>query len=63
MSRPAAQRLENALGALGLEHDVKEYPDAGHSFMNRINTGPGLGQLVKFVGMDYRHDSSEDVRR
>jgi carboxymethylenebutenolidase len=58
-----AQRLENALQALGIEHDVKEYPDAGHSFMNRINAGPGLGHLVKFIGMDYRHESAEDSWR
>lgn len=29
-----AKRLEQALGELGIPHDVKEYPDAGHSFMN-----------------------------
>jgi carboxymethylenebutenolidase len=28
-------RLETALTRLGVEHDVKTYPDAGHSFMNR----------------------------
>ena len=61
--RGRAQRLENALQALGIEHDVKEYPDAGHSFMNRINAGPGLGQLVKFIGMNYRHESAEDSWR
>ena len=32
--RGAAQRLERALTANGIEHDVKEYPDAGHSFLN-----------------------------
>ena len=61
--RGRAQRLENALQALGIEHDVKEYSDAGHSFMNRINAGPGLGQLVKFIGMNYRHESAEDSWR
>lgn len=61
--RGRAQRLENALQTLGIEHDVKEYPDAGHSFMNRINVGPGLGQLVKFIGLDYRHESAEDSWR
>jgi carboxymethylenebutenolidase len=61
--RGRAQRLQEALGALGIEHDVKEYPDAGHSFMNRINVGPGLGQLVRFIGMNYRHESAEDSWR
>jgi carboxymethylenebutenolidase len=30
-----AGHLEAALGALGVDHDVKSYPEAGHSFMNR----------------------------
>jgi carboxymethylenebutenolidase len=61
--RGRAERLENALQALEIEHDVKEYPDAGHSFMNRINVGPGLGPLVKFVGLNYQHEASEDSWR
>jgi len=31
--RGAATKLSSALTAAGVEHDVKEYPDAGHSFM------------------------------
>lgn len=31
--RGAATKLASALAAAGVEHDVKEYPDAGHSFM------------------------------
>src|SRR5947209_14341863 len=31
-----APKLESALQTLGIDHDVKEYPDAGHSFMNRF---------------------------
>lgn len=34
MLRGAAGRLEAALGALGVPHDVKEYPGAGHGFLN-----------------------------
>ena len=30
----AADNLERALAANGVEHDIKEYPDAGHSFLN-----------------------------
>ncbi len=58
--RGRAQRVENALQAFGIEHDVKEYPDAGHSFMNRLFAGPGLGQLVKLIGTNYRCESAED---
>ena len=39
MFRGAAARLERALTEVGVEHDVKEYPDAGHSFLNRHNAG------------------------
>ena len=55
-----AQRLEAALSALEVPHDVKEYPQAGHSFMNRISTGP-LGPIVRFVGMNYEHSAAEDA--
>ena len=30
----AAERLERAFTTLGVEHDVKVYPDAGHGFIN-----------------------------
>lgn len=36
----AAATLEAALDAAGVEHDVKEYPEAGHSFMNRTDGIP-----------------------
>lgn len=32
--RGAAERLDRALTANGVEHDVKEYPGAGHAFLN-----------------------------
>ena len=32
--RGAAAKLTSALEAAGVEHDIKEYPDAGHSFLN-----------------------------
>ncbi|MGA2522247.1 MAG: dienelactone hydrolase family protein [Acidimicrobiales bacterium] len=32
--RGAAQRLEGALRAVDVDHDVKEYPGAGHGFLN-----------------------------
>ena len=32
--RGAAARLDAILTTLGIEHDVKEYPDAGHGFIN-----------------------------
>jgi carboxymethylenebutenolidase len=56
-----AERLEGALLALGIAHDVKEYPDAGHSFLNRLNAGPAITPLMKFVGLGYHHPSAEDA--
>jgi carboxymethylenebutenolidase len=32
--RGAAGRLESALAAAGVDHDVREYPAAGHGFLN-----------------------------
>jgi carboxymethylenebutenolidase len=32
--RGAAAKLDSALTRAGVEHDVKEYPEAGHSFLN-----------------------------
>ncbi len=61
--RGRVERLETALTELGITHDVKEYPDVGHAFMNRINVGPALAPLTKFVGLNYDHPSSEDSWR
>ena len=58
-----ADRLENALTTLGIEHDIEEYPDAGHSFLNRINAGPAFAPLIRFVGLNYHHPSAEDAWR
>ena len=55
-----ARRLETALTELGVDHDVKEYPGVGHSFMNRINVGPLLSPVLHFVGFYYDHAASED---
>jgi carboxymethylenebutenolidase len=58
--RGAAAELETALTTAGVVHDVKEYPDAGHSFMNRLNVGP-LSVLMKVAGLGYHGPSSEDA--
>jgi carboxymethylenebutenolidase len=58
-----AQRLEEALTQLGVAHDVKEYPNSGHSFMNRVNVGPLVGPAIKFLGMNYVHEDAEDSWR
>lgn len=56
--RGAAARLETTLTALGVEHDVHEYPDAGHSFLNRHGLGP-LSVLERVAGFSYHEPSAE----
>jgi len=58
-----ADRLHRALSQLEIPHDVKEYPEAGHSFLNRFNAGPLFQPLVHVAGFDYHHPSAEDAWR
>ncbi|HLH46906.1 MAG TPA: dienelactone hydrolase family protein [Acidimicrobiales bacterium] len=58
--RGTAAELEALLAERGIPHDVKEYPDAGHSFMERFNTGP-FTPLVRVAGLGYHHPSAEDA--
>ena len=44
--RGAAAKLESALVARGIEHDVVEYADAGHGFLNALPAGPRLMRVV-----------------
>jgi carboxymethylenebutenolidase len=53
--RGAATKLAATLEELGVEHDVKEYPSAGHSFLNDEYFGPGVlhaVQRIAHVGPD-----------
>jgi carboxymethylenebutenolidase len=54
-------RLEAALTALGVPHEVKVYPAAGHSFMSP-KPAP-LAPLARLARMDYRPDAAEDAWR
>jgi carboxymethylenebutenolidase len=56
----AAATLETALTEAGVEHDVKEYPQAGHSFLNRHNVGV-LTVLERVAGLSYHEPSAEDA--
>ena len=38
--RGAAMKLEESLNKLNVPHDIKEYPSAGHSFLNDAESGP-----------------------
>ena len=46
----AAATLEAAVTRRGIPHDVKEYPGAGHAFLNDAQSGPvGLRFLLKRI--------------
>jgi carboxymethylenebutenolidase len=57
-----ADRLEKALAERGIPHDVKEYPDVGHSFLDRFNAGP-FTPLLRVTGFGYDHAAAEDAWR
>lgn len=60
--RGAAGRLEQALTTAGVEHDIKEYPDAGHSFLN--NHDSTLFMVTgKLIGGGYDEAAAQDARR
>ena len=69
MLRGAAARLDQALTTVGVEHDVKEYPEAGHGF---INNHAGAGEKEPFLfavmarlmpGLGYNEAAAHDARQ
>jgi carboxymethylenebutenolidase len=56
----AAARLEAALEKNGVPHDVKEYPDVGHAFMN-VHHGVAAWILAK-IGFGFNEAASSDTR-
>ena len=65
LGRRAAIRLEEALTTLGVEHDVKIYPEASHGFMNdhdRADQTLLLVFLAKVSGTRYQEDATRDAR-
>jgi carboxymethylenebutenolidase len=64
--RGVAERLEKILTAQQIPHDVKEYPAAGHSFLD--HHGPGerpflVVKLMELMGSGYREADASDARR
>jgi carboxymethylenebutenolidase len=61
-----AERLERILAANGVPHDVKIYPDAGHSFLNdhdRSDEPPWALVLGALSRSGYHEPSARDARR
>jgi len=64
--RSDPDRLERALTAAGVDHEVKVYPDAGHAFLNnhdRAEVPTLLVVLGKLTGSAYHEPSAQDARR
>lgn len=62
MLKGAAAKLEAALTERGIAHDVKEYPEAGHSFLEQFRVGP-LAPVLRVAGMGYDTASADDAWR
>ncbi|HEV2780004.1 MAG TPA: dienelactone hydrolase family protein [Actinophytocola sp.] len=63
--RHAADKLSRALAANGVEHDVKEYPEAGHAFLNDHDPADApvsVRAMAKVLGMRYHEASARDAR-
>jgi carboxymethylenebutenolidase len=69
MLRGAADRLDQALTAVGVAHDVKEYPQAGHGFLNDHRGAGGKTPAMYSVtarlipGIGYDEAAARDARR
>jgi carboxymethylenebutenolidase len=62
--RGAAEKLEVALDARGVPHDVAEYPRAGHSFLNPEDLSPWwLRPASRFLHIGPEPDSARDAWR
>ena len=60
-TRGVAEQLERALERVLVAHDVKEYPNAGHSFMN--NHDSIVFKALRFTGIGYDEQATLDARR
>ncbi|AOY55533.1 dienelactone hydrolase family protein [Candidatus Rhodoluna planktonica] len=58
----AASKLEEALSERKIAHDIKEYPDAGHAFMNPHQAGgPFFGTLLRISGAKPNPEAAADA--
>jgi carboxymethylenebutenolidase len=65
-TRGAGERLSRILTEVGVDHDVKTYPDVGHSFMNDHDPAdlPALFAVqFRLTGNPYHEPSAQDARR
>ncbi len=59
-----AARLDHALSVNNVVHDVKEYPEAGHGFLNQHDGAPGVlvAVLGRLLGQGYNESAAADAR-
>ena len=66
MGVSAARRLERILTKIGVDHDIKVYPEASHGFLNDhppADRTPLLMVLNVISGTRYHEPSAQDARR
>jgi carboxymethylenebutenolidase len=61
--RGAAGTLRRAADQAGVPADIKEYPRAGHGFINRVTAASPLTPVLKVMGVGYEHDAAADAKR
>jgi len=61
----AAAKLDAALVGAHIPHDVKEYPEAGHAFLNDAESGPPVLRYVfkRMLGAGPNPDAATDAWR
>lgn len=61
----AAATMDRELTSRAIDHDIKEYPNANHAFMNPYKSGPrwSRGFMQKVAGFRYYEDEAEDAWR
>ena len=65
-NRGTAERLDGVLTAVGVDHDIKTYPDAGHAFLNDHDSAdvPALFAVFGWLSASEFHEPSAiDARR
>ncbi len=60
--RGVADELQRALERALVPHDVKEYTEAGHSFMNN-HRGYSFLKVLRFTAIGYNEPAAMDARR
>jgi len=59
LGRGADAKLQKVVDDKGIPADIKQYPDAGHSFANKLPGQP----LLRIAGFGYDEEATEDAYR